>query len=179
MHIRPLHTNDLPMLARHRARHSRENGRDGDFIFAPSEEDYPSREEDLKRESDALAKSILVPGWMRVWIVTDELEIFGELTLVNRPPMKSTLHRCLLMIGLERSIRRQGWGSKLLVHAIGWAKEQPSLAWVSLYVFEGNPPAKALYKKFGFQEVGTNKDMFRVFGQSIDDTEMVLPLKTS
>ena len=81
------------------------------------------------------------------------------------------------MMGVERTARGHGWGSKLVTEAITWAKQQPSLAWITLYVFENNPPAKALYKKFGFKAVGTTKDMFRAFGQSIDDTEMVLELQ--
>ena len=51
------------------------------------------------------------------------------------------------------------------------------LDWISLNVFESNPGAKALYSKFGFETSGTTRDMFRVFGQKIDDTEMVLKLR--
>ncbi len=164
------------MLNRHRTRHSKENGRDGDVIFAPTEDDYPIREEDLKKEADALAKPVTTPGWLRVWIVTDEAEIWGEVTLMSRPAMKAAMHRCMLMMGLERPIRRQGFGSKLVNEAVIWAKHQPTLDWITLNVFENNPPAKALYKKCGFEVVGTTKDLFRVFGKSIDDTEMVLKL---
>lgn len=165
------------MLARHKIRHSKENGRDGDVIFAPMEEDYPATDEDLKRDSDSLAKSPADRGWMRVWVVTDETEIFGELTLLHRPPLKAALHRCLLMMGLERKIRRQGWGSKLIFEAVAWAKSQPSLDWIALNVFDNNPAAISLYRKFGFKPTGTTVDVFRVFGQSIDNTEMVLKLR--
>lgn len=165
------------MLARHKDRHLRENGRDGDLIFAPSEEEPPFKVEDLNRDLDALSRPITTPGWQRIWLVTDENEIFGELTLVNRPALKTSLHRCLLMMGLERSVRGQGWGTRLLNEAIQWARQQPTLDWITLYVFENNFPAKALYNKFGFEVVGTTRDKFRVFGQSIDDTEMVLKLR--
>ncbi len=164
------------MLNRHRLRHSKENGRDGDFIFAPTEEEHPMREDELKKEAEALAKPVTTPGWLRVWIVTDEIEILGEITLIHRPAMKACLHRCLLMMGLERTLRKQGWGSKLVSEAVSWAKREPTLEWITLNVFENNPPAKALYMKSGFEAVGTTKDLFRVFGKSIDDTEMVLKL---
>jgi len=78
------------------------------------------------------------------------------------------------MMGLERTIRSQGWGSNLTIEAVKWARQQPTLDWIALNVFENNLPAKALYKKFGFETVGTTRDIFRVFGQSIDNTEMVL-----
>jgi ribosomal protein S18 acetylase RimI-like enzyme len=177
MHIRSLNPADLPMLARHKTRHSKENGRDGDLIFAPTEEEFPIKDEDLKRDAEALVKSVATPGWIRVWILTDENEVYGDLTLAHRPAMKAALHRCLMMMGLERSSRNQGWGSKLIRAATDWAKQESALEWVTLFVFENNPPAKSLYKKFGFETVGTTKDMFRVFGQSIDDTEMVLKLR--
>jgi RimJ/RimL family protein N-acetyltransferase len=177
MQIRPLGPSDLVMLANHRNRHSKENGQDGDFIFSPCEEERLIKEEDFQKESEALLKPVTTPGWLRIWIVTDEKEVFGEITLINRPPMKASLHRCMLMMGIERSARAQGWGTKLMREAIAWAKRQPSLDWITLYVFENNHPAKALYKKFGFEAVGTTRDMFRAFGKSIDDTEMVLKLR--
>ncbi len=177
MHIRPLQAADLMMLARHELRHSRENGRDGDFIFALQEEERAIKEEDFPKQMESLLKPVTEIGWRRFWILTDEKEVFGEITLIHHPPLQTSLHRCLLAMGMERSVRGRGWGSKLMEEALGWARAQPSLDWVSLCVFENNIPAKALYKKFGFQLVGTSRDLFRVFGQSIDDSEMVLKLR--
>jgi RimJ/RimL family protein N-acetyltransferase len=116
-------------------------------------------------------------GWLRVWILTDEREIFGELTLVHRPPLATSLHRCHLMMGLERKVRSLGFGSKLMTEAIEWAKRVPTLEYISLNVFENNPKAKSLYEKFGFVSEGTTRDLFRVYGQSIDDTQMSLRLR--
>lgn len=176
MNIRLLQLEDLEALSGHKARHSRENGRDGDFIFMPFEEEFAANDGFYQDQRAALSKSTREPGWQRVWIITDGVEIYGELTLVNRPPLPACLHRCLLMMGMERTVRGQSWGSRLMKEAISWAKAEPGLDWISLYVFENNLPAKALYKKFGFEVVGTTKDRFRVFNQSIDDTEMVLKL---
>ncbi len=177
MHLRPVELADVPMLVRHRVRHSKENGKDGDPIFRPFETDYVAQESDQRQFTELLQKPVTEPGWLRSWIVTDEEEVYGELALVNQPALATALHRCLLMMGLERSIRRQGWGSKLISEAISWARERPSLDWISLNVFENNLPAKALYTKFGFRAVGTTRDLFRVYGKSIDDTHMVLRLR--
>ena len=177
MHLRPLTSDDIPMLLRHKVRHWQENGRDGDVVFAPSEEQPNYSEEDAKKDFGGIAKLPTQQGWTRIWILTDETEIFGEITLTHRPSLKAALHRCLLMVGIERPQRSHGWGSKLMETAIAWAKDQPTLDWITLYVFENNPRAKALYLKFGFEVVGTTKDMFRAYGQSIDDTEMVLKLR--
>ena len=177
MMIRPLKPADLPMLVRHKVRHSEENGRDGDVIFAPIEGVDPITEDDLRRSAAALSIPVTDRGWMRVWILTDEVEVYGELTLIHRPPLKTSIHRCHLMMGLERNVRRQGFGSKLMLESMTWAHEQPTLDWIALNVFENNQAAKSLYSKFGFKPVGTTRDLFRVFGQSIDDTEMVIKLR--
>lgn len=177
MHIRSATPADIPILAEHKLRHSLENGRDGDVVFAPSEQPCPVKDEDVKRDIEALLKPSSTSGWQRIWILTDEKQILGEVTLTNLPSLPSASHRCMLIIGVERVARSQGWGSKLMIEAINWAKQQPNLEWISLYVFENNPRAKALYKALGFAEAGTIKDMFRTFGQSLDETVMVLKLR--
>ena len=63
-----------------------------------------------------------------------------------------------------------------MADAIQWAKQQQTLSWLQLAVFAHNEPAKALYRKFGFIEVGTTPDMFRVFGKEVTDTAMILRL---
>lgn len=179
LHLRPLEQKDLAMLERHRQRHSLENGKDGDVIFDPLENtestiEVPSTPN--PREWEAQSKDVSECGWMRMWILTDENEIFGNLTLVHRPPLPTCLHRATLMMGLERATRRQGWGTKLIETAVSWSKTQPSLEWLELFVFENNPGAKSLYEKNGFEAVGTTKDRFRVYGQKIDDTHMTMKL---
>ncbi|MGZ5278656.1 MAG: GNAT family N-acetyltransferase [Pseudobdellovibrionaceae bacterium] len=79
--------------------------------------------------------------------------------------------------GIERSHRNQGFGSKMMQEGIAWAKSQPHLDWLQLYVFEDNLLAKKLYQKFGFVETGTTPDMFRVHGKQMADTAMILKLK--
>ena len=177
MQIRLLTTDDLMLLSRFRVRSMRENGRDGDVIFSPQETADPMTEDDIKRECEAMRLPVTEVGWRRTWILTDEKEIYGEVVLVHRPPLKASLHRCILMIGIERVARGQGWGGKLMREALAWARQQPSLDWVSLYVFAPNKVARALYEKLGFTASGTTEDLFRVFGQSIDDIQMDLRLR--
>jgi ribosomal protein S18 acetylase RimI-like enzyme len=81
-----------------------------------------------------------------------------------------------MAMGIERDFRGQGWGGRLLQTALDWARAETTLAWVDLGVFEHNAPARALYRKFGFKEVGRREDLFRVHGVRITDIQMVLEL---
>jgi RimJ/RimL family protein N-acetyltransferase len=180
---------DISALEAHQDRHIAESGRDGDFIFTPVEVSEPERSPEaiaarlaaleaervrtLRRWSTAVTSC----DWERVWVIADKDQIFGDLRLVHRPPIPSSLHRATLMMGIERSHRRQGYGSKLMTQAIEWARLQPSLHWLQLYVFADNLPAQALYKRFGFKENGRVEDMFRVSGVSITDISMELRLR--
>ena len=79
---------------------------------------------------------------------------------------------------MERDVRGQGWGKKLMETAIAWAKSEPSLDYIDLYVFGHNSRARALYKSLGFIESEINRDSFRVGSQSIDDIHMILRVGT-
>src|SRR5207237_828877 len=147
-----------------------ESGRDGDFIFSPQEEPWEVPFDVYAKSYDEkLRRPVTESGWERSWLVTEADAIYGEIVLVHRPPLKSSLHRATLMMGIERSHRGRGLGPQLMTEAISWAKAQPTLEWLHLYVFENNGPARKLYKKFGFRENGITHDMFRVFGQQITD----------
>ena len=58
--------------------------------------------------------------------------------------------------------------------AIDFCREAPTLDWLDLGVFSGNPRAKALYEKLGFVEVGRREDYFRIGGDSVADIMMTL-----
>jgi RimJ/RimL family protein N-acetyltransferase len=175
--VRPSQPSDARPHWEHYKRIISESGRDGDFIFSPIEEWVVPLEEFLQSYDGKLNKSVLENGWERAWVIADQNGIYGDLHLVHRPPLKSCIHRATLMMGIERSHRGMGLGSRLMQEAISWAKEQPTLEWLQLFVFEGNQPAKKLYSKFGFRENGTTPDMFRVHQTQVADTSMILKLK--
>lgn len=87
--------------------------------------------------------------------------MYGDLKLAHAIGLKASLHRALLMMGIEKSHRAKGLGSALMREALSWARQHPTLEWVQLNVFAYNEPAKALYRRFGFKEIGTNMDLFR------------------
>lgn len=177
LQVRPFHPTDLHRYWDHLRRHGSESGRNGDLVFMPFEEAWGQSIEELRKTRDERhQKSIHEPGWERCWVLTDETEIYGDLRLSHEPPIKSCLHRATLSMGIEREFRGQGHGSQMVEVAVGWARQQPSLKWLQLYVFENNAPAIGLYQKFGFRESGRIRDMFRLFGKEITDMTMVLEL---
>lgn len=167
---------DIESLWHHDRRHCAESGHDGDVIFSPTGSMDTPLERYRKDAEESWSKLPTETGWERCWIVEDEFGIGGALRLLNHLRLPSTLHRAILMMGLERRMRGQGAGKRLLETALAWAQTVPSLDWIQLYVFAENRPAMNLYEKFGFRRVGHVADMFRIHGESIDDVEMVLKL---
>jgi RimJ/RimL family protein N-acetyltransferase len=168
----------LPALHGHFARHSRENGAEGEPIFSPIEgpREVPfERFEATRRESWARATS--EPAWERCWGLWHEGELRGHLLLRQAPPLATALHRATLEMGLERDARGRGHGSALLEAALAWARATPGLAWIDLGVFANNARAHALYARVGFVENGRREDFFRVHGEAITDVSMSLRLR--
>lgn len=175
LHLRLANFSDIEELFEHTRRHFAESGRDGDFIFAPYEGGIGNSLEEFDlRCRERWRKPATEENWERVWILTDGHKIFGEAKLLHSPPLPTSLHRSWLAMGIERDYRGKGYGHKLLQTAIDWAKAEPTLDWIQLQVFESNKPAKKLYEKFGFTNCGTVPDLFRIYGQKVADTTMVL-----
>ncbi len=66
-------------------------------------------------------------------------------------------------IGIAKSMQRQGLGTKLMVFALNWYREQGGIKQIILYVQEDNVAAQRLYRKFGFEAVATTWHYFVPF----------------
>jgi len=170
--IKPLDLHSMSLLTEHVKRHRAESGTD-DVHFMPFTADDPYG------PTGACAERAFWPvdrpGWQRWFCAhdTDTGKIVGHVDL-GSDPLRAGLHWCHLGIGIETAYRGQGVGERLMDCAIAFAQAHPALACIELRVFSDNAPAIALYRKKGFVEVGTLKDRFRLQGQSIDDSVMVL-----
>jgi RimJ/RimL family protein N-acetyltransferase len=170
--IRALTSQTIPLLTEHFQRHRAESGTGGVHFmpFAADDPDGPTG-----ASADRAFWPLDWPGWQR-WFCAHEIssgKIVGHVDLKS-DPLKTGLHWIHLGIGIESAYRGQGLGEKLIDSAIGFAKQQHTIACIELRVFANNRPAIALYRKKGFVEIGTLKDRFRLPGQSIDDMIMVL-----
>lgn len=177
--VRLAQMSDISILREHLIRHGLESGNDGDLIFNPYDGPWEQPEEKLRADKQvSWVKPLNETGWERCWIIADDKGVYGKIKLVQQIPVKTSLHRATLMMGIERSHRQQGFGVQLMTEALAWAREQSIIEWVDLYVFTHNTPAIALYTKFGFKEVARVPDLFRIKGQKIEDIHMTLKLRS-
>ena len=91
--------------------------------------------------------------------------------------VRAELHRAVLAMGIQRAFTRQGYGPRLIEVAVRWARDEAKLSWIDLGVFSHNEPARKLYSRMGFIELGMQRDAFRIdAGLSVDDIRMTLKL---
>lgn len=89
---------------------------------------------------------------------------------------KATRHVTLLSISLDEAWRNQGVGSRLMAHAVVWARNTGSVHRIELLVFARNEMAIHLYQKFGFVMEGRRRRAVFSNGEYLDDLIMALLL---
>ncbi|MEO8700171.1 MAG: GNAT family N-acetyltransferase [Kofleriaceae bacterium] len=170
-----LGSSDLGKLCVHLDRNGAESNRDGDVLFRPRN---AVEKFDVKAAKERLlggwGRRVGDSQWIRTWGLTLSGQIRGHVDL-HGGMLPTEQHRAMLGIGIERSARGRGYGRQLLDTVIAWAREH-QLAWIDLGVFSANAPARWLYAKAGFVEIGITRDRFRVDGISVDDVAMTLAL---
>lgn len=83
---------------------------------------------------------IVVAGYIMSWLVADELHITN--------------------LAVSPVYRRLGFAAQLVEHALDDAREDGAV-WCQLEVRLTNIPAQALYRKFGFREIGLRKGYYQ------------------
>jgi GNAT superfamily N-acetyltransferase len=176
--IRRLEANnsDLKMLHDHCQFHEKESGKNGDIIFTPVQENEDVQDFEIfsQRIVSGLSLPVTNPKWCRYWILTNERQVLGDLSLCSAIPFKSSVHRSLLMMGIQKPVRGLGFGKKMLGKAIQWVAEKPSIEVIDLNVFASNKPAIHLYQSFHFKVQHRIEDRFRLGGEKICDIHMSL-----
>ena len=155
-------------------RHRAESGKDGFHFmpFDPADKNGPQGV-NLSR----LELSLKSPGWQRSFcLINDRGDMIGHVHLKG-DMLKTISHRCWLELGVEKPWHRQGLGTALCMEAIRYARDVVGVDWIDLYTFAHNTPARNLYARLGFMEVGRLRDRFRIGNLSIDDVQMTLPLR--
>ena len=172
MSIRPATRDDLPSFFAYLNDHLSDNGRQGTALFMPMARSAsffpPDKEAGFRTGMDT---PVGEPGWRRLWLAFDgDGEIAGHIDLRARPE-RPAAHRTLLGMGVHRAARKQGLGACLIEVAAAWAQEQ-GFAWIDLEVLSVNLPARQLYARCGFTQVGELADMFRIDGEALGYTFM-------
>jgi len=103
----------------------------------------------------------------------------GEIVLVcdvRAAARKRISHVGGVAISIKRDYWRLGIGSIAMQEMIDFARSTNALRTLTLEVREGNERAIALYKRFGFREIGRHKGRINVRGTYYDEILMDLPL---
>jgi len=153
--------------------HLSDNGKPGSFYFQP----LPYAEsvfsiDRAKAFRDALDIPMGEPGWRRLWgAFTPGRKLVGHIDL-RANPERFAAHRCLLGMGVDRTLRKFGMGQRLIEHAGKWASESGKLKWIDLQVLSVNQTAIRLYQRSGFTKTGEVPEMFEIDGQLFSYTSM-------
>jgi RimJ/RimL family protein N-acetyltransferase len=124
------------------------------FVFEPDEfkGTAEGKRQQIERFSQSKNSCLLV--------AEVEDQIAGWISLSGHE-LKKLSHVAMLGTAVDRNFRGRGIGSALVSHAIQWAKTSSSLRRIALAVFESNTPAVAIYKKFGFEIEGIERNEIR------------------
>jgi len=153
----------------------------------------------VAEDADALKKWLLQPGVLRGFPMKEEKEVsdsvrhwisfskykasltalfegepVGMATLCLMPYRKLA-HHCLVSIIVDEKMRGKGVGTLLLNNLIHLAKNYFSIEVLYLEVYEGNP-ARSLYERFGFVEIGKQRHFMKDEGEYIGKIVMELVL---
>jgi RimJ/RimL family protein N-acetyltransferase len=192
--IRAARAEDVDAYVQHVVEHVAESGQGGAPHFAMSRR--------VKR--DEVRESALVrwtrrldePLWGRAWLLWDAARSAGSTAaptaadehtrrarVVGHIELRggriaTEMHRAVAGMGILRSHTGQGHGGRLIAAAVEWAKAVAKLEYVDLGVFSNNEPARKLYRRAGFVEIGVRSDAFRIDdGVRVDDVLMVLDIR--
>lgn len=178
--IRPARIEDVDAFVHHVVEHVAESGREGSPHFAMSRK--ISRDEVRDAAGSRWVRRLDEPLWGRAWLLWCEppaarRRVVGHIEL-RGGRIPAEMHRAVLGMGILREFTGSGHGGRLLDAAIAWARDVANLSWIDLGVFSHNDPARKLYERAGFVEVGTRRDAFRIDDRvRVDDIMMSLPLR--
>lgn len=102
-------------------------------------------------------------------------EIAGCCVLTSYAKLRLS-HRAEISLTVKKKFWGQGIGTKLLRAALDFAKHTAKTKIVSLEVRSDNSRAVALYKKFGFEKIGTFEGFLNIGDSYIDCDIMRLDL---
>ena len=128
----------------------------------------------LEGEKDWITTTLTAPNTkMFVGTIDGEIVLVCDVRAAGRPRIA---HVGGVAISIKRDYWRLGIGSIAMQAMIDFARGTNFLRTLSLEVREGNERAIALYKRFGFVEIGRHKARINVRGTYYDEILMDLDL---
>lgn len=128
----------------------------------------------LEKERDYL-ESILHSSKQLYLVAVDNGDIIG--TAVFSSLTKARLaHRAEISISVRKKMWGNQIGTRFMEQIIEFAKNTAGTEIISLEVRSDNERAIALYKRFGFEKIGTFKGYMKINGTDVDCDIMELSL---
>lgn len=129
----------------------------------------------ITTEAEATYVSQIENSCDEIMLVAKENEkIVGTASLSRLP--RRMKHRGDFSVSVLKECWNKGVGSRLLLEIINFAKEN-SFEIIDLQVRSDNLPAIHLYKKFGFEKIGTHPAFFKIGGEEISFDYMCLKVR--
>jgi RimJ/RimL family protein N-acetyltransferase len=192
--IRSARAEDIDAYVQHVIEHVAESGVDGAPHFAMSRR--VQRDEVRESALTRWTRRLDEPLWGRSWLLWDaprpadatasprpgderarRARVVGHIEL-RGGRIATEMHRAVVGLGILRAHTGHGHGGRLIAAAVEWAKAVAKLEYVDLGVFSNNEPARKLYRRAGFVEIGVRSDAFRIDdGVRVDDVLMVLDIR--
>lgn len=165
MNIRLLHPSDAGVYWKIRLEMLKQNPE----AFASSYEQAVQR----KNPIEQVKKNFSDEGSYTFGTFNEE-ELVGVVTLIQETNLKFNHKANVVGMYVKPEMRSSGVGRKLLTKAIDQAKSIGEIEQIKLMVVSSNEAAKNLYKSFGFEIYGTEKNALKVNDMYYDEHHMVL-----
>jgi ribosomal protein S18 acetylase RimI-like enzyme len=108
-------------------------------------------------------------------------EVAGQIVghgMLDPLPLAAVRHVVHLTLAVHPGWQGKGVGRELLGSLIAWARSAAAVEKIELNVRSSNEPARALYRKLGFTEIGRWRRRVKIGpGQYLDDVAMELFVK--
>ena len=129
----------------------------------------------LERERDYLESIRHSDRWLYLLAVEDG-EIIGS-GIFESYAKPRLAHRGVVSMSVKKDHWGRGVGSRLLAALLDFARSSAGVEVVSLEVRSDNARAVALYRKFGFEKVGTFAGFMKIGGEYVSCDTMRLRLQ--
>lgn len=130
--------------------------------------DYPIKPEDM---NENYRKSAENANFFPM-VLTENDKVVGHIIIRNPGEDKQIIRFGFIIVNSE--IRRKGYGRKLILKAIEYAKGVLNAKEINLGVFTTNIAAIECYKSLGFEITSTTKDFMKFQEETWDCFEMKL-----
>lgn len=129
----------------------------------------------MPEKERAYLENILHSDQQLYLVAVDDGEIVGTAVFSSFPKARLA-HRAEISISVRKAMWGKHIGTRFMEKIFDFAQNTVGTEIVSLEVQSDNDRAIALYRKFGFQKIGTFRGLMKINGQYVSCDIMALPV---